>query len=78
MWNKISEKKRKRNIMGTRLFQALVINSSNFNRFNVERIKRTKKIPKPKEMRVNERENNKIAVDKKAIILAYSVERIKE
>ena len=39
--------------MGRRTIQALVINSSNFNRFNVERIKQTKK-------RINNKERGKI------------------
>jgi ribosomal protein RSM22 (predicted rRNA methylase) len=70
------EDRGKTDIMGTSKIQALVINSSNFNRLNVERIKQTKKIPNNKEMRFIE--NNKILNKKKAIILAYSVKRIKE
>ena len=61
--------------MGRRTIQALVINSSNFNRFNVERIKQTKK-------RTNNKERGKIEkriiIQKDIpIILAYSVKRIK-
>jgi len=62
--------------MGRRTIQALVINSSNFNRFNVGRIKQTKK-------RTNNKERGKIEkriiIQKDIpIILAYSVKRIKE
>ena len=66
----------KENIMGRITIQALVINSSNFNRFNVERIKPTKRTRKRRKERWIE---SKITNQKHIpIILAYSVNRIKE
>ena len=62
--------------MGRRRIQALVINSSNFNRFNVERIKQTKKRRNNKKRKKREK---RINIQKDIpIILAYSVKRIKE
>ena len=62
--------------MGRRTIQALVINSSNFNRVNEERIKQTKRRKNIKERGQIEK---RINIQKDIpIILAYSVNSIKE
>ena len=72
----INVNRRNVNNIGKIIIQALVINSSNFNRFNVERKKHTNKRIHIKNHWIIEK---RIIIRKDMeIILAYSVKRIKE
>ena len=63
-------------IVGIIIIQAFVINSSNFNRFKVVRIKHTIKSKNIKQsLLIDKNTSNQ---NNKAIIFEYSVKRIKE